>query len=129
LFGSAANQQVLSDRREFWHPTRVPSDLRQSGGWVAALEAAELILPPATTLRVTAANRHHPCRMAETARAAGIVAAHNGRCKWIEVQGALARVCTVINDIDVIEAFALWEPRTETLEYVGRSARGSQGRS
>ena len=90
------------------------------GGWLAALEHAELIVPPAMTVRMMTRSTEEATELETAARAAGFVAAKARKSNWIEVRATLPEVRRAIADdpSSFVEALTLWEPATKTLEHV-----------
>jgi hypothetical protein len=98
------------------------------GGWIAALEDAELVEPPAMTVRVMVPSKEQAADLAAVARAAGLVAAHAGNRNWLEVRGTFGqirhRIVDCTRSLEIAE-LTLWEPRTMTCEPVDLASETS----
>jgi hypothetical protein len=98
----------------------------ERGGWLAALEDAGLVEPPAMTVRVVVASEQQAAELLALARAHGLIAAHSSNRRSLEVRGTVGQVRREIVDCARTLAIAdltLWEPRTRTLQHVDLSVR------
>jgi hypothetical protein len=94
---------------------------KERGGWVAALEDAGLLAPPAMTVRVTVASKEEAVELVASARAQALIAARPTTGNWFEVRGRIAQVRGEIVDCARTLAIAdlvLWEPQMRTLERI-----------
>jgi hypothetical protein len=97
------------------------------GGWIGALEDAELREAPAMTVRVVLETQWEAVELVLLARGRGLTAAHAGSRRWIEVRGNLSTVRRDV--IDLSRALGtmkltLWVPRTKILELIDLRASG-----
>jgi hypothetical protein len=122
----AAAQKRRQPMRTYPSASIITHLYSQRGGWRGALEQAELLSSPKTTVRVTTAARGDAVVLVDVLRSAGHVAAYVNGTNWIEVLGTLANVKSLLqvlaSDIGSTR-LALWEPCTETLDFVDLKGR------
>jgi hypothetical protein len=103
----------------------------ERGGWLAALEDADLVQPPAMTVRVVTASKQKAIDLATVIRAAGLLATQAGNRNWLETRGTLTETRSTIRDCSAtvgVTDLTLWEPLAMILERVdlknGQTVRG-----
>jgi Homing endonuclease associated repeat len=89
----------------------------ERGGWSAALEDADLVTAPTTTIRVVAPNRKQAAETAAALQAHGLLAAHARNLCWVEVRASLTEVRRAIRESrSTPEDLFIWDPAARTLE-------------
>jgi hypothetical protein len=86
------------------------------GGWVAALEDAGLIEPPANSLRIVVERPEQARSLAELLRAGGLVAARQQR-RSVEVRADVHELRAALRALEEpLNALTIWNPRTRSAE-------------
>ena len=97
----------------------------ERGGWRSALENADLVPLPRKTVRVTVETATQAAELTASARAAGLIAAHAGTRRCVEILGTLAadrqKIVELASRCSTV--ITLSEPSTRTVERIDRRPR------
>jgi hypothetical protein len=96
------------------------------GGWIAALEDADLVTPPHNTVRIVTQSAQDAGQLAETLRDDGHIAAHAGSHRWVEMLGSSQAAKLALIRISPWSgtAYAIWDPiKRQLLVLVGPTDR------
>jgi hypothetical protein len=98
---------------------------KSAGGWIAALEDAQLVTRPQRTVRVIVPNHDEALKLFECVRKSGLTAARTHTNYWFEVRGTTSEVKPVIiqcaRDAN-LRHVTFWEPATLRIHEIQLSS-------